>query len=125
MSKDGFKVVDLNRRKAIRERCLNCSCWIPKEVTHCTFKDCPLYPFRTGKGKQNPKKRKEAVWKYCLWCQAGQHSEVIKGVSVHCPLYTYRLKQIDRTLEIDSNAENERIGTFSEAEIKKAISMYG
>ena len=48
LSKNGLKIVNLNRRKAIRERCLNCSCWRPQELTNCTLTDCPLYPYRTG-----------------------------------------------------------------------------
>ena len=96
------KVVDLNRRKAIRERCLNCSAWCPKEVANCSFKDCPLHPFRLGKGKQNPKARAKAIKKYCLFCMAGQGSEVRKCISVNCPLYPYRMKGLNQSPEIDS-----------------------
>jgi len=35
--------------KAIRAKCLDCSCYQPKEVRLCTVKACPLYPFRMGK----------------------------------------------------------------------------
>jgi hypothetical protein len=35
--------------KAIRAKCLDCSCQQPKEVRLCTVKQCPLYPFRMGK----------------------------------------------------------------------------
>ena len=99
MSKNGFRVVNLNRRKAIHERCLNCSCWNPSEVTNCKNEDCPLFGFRTGKGKQRPEKRKEAIRKYCLWCINGQHSEIKKCVSYKCPLFSYRMNQIDRTFD--------------------------
>lgn len=34
--------------KAIREKCLNCSCWQPGEVRQCTAIDCPIYPYRMG-----------------------------------------------------------------------------
>ena len=54
-AKNGTKEIDINRRKAIRERCLNGSAWVPKEVTNCEFTDCSLHPFRSGKGKQNAK----------------------------------------------------------------------
>jgi hypothetical protein len=101
-SKDGYKIVDLNRRKAIRERCLNCSAWIPKEVSNCEFVDCPLYPFRSGKGKQNPRMRKKAIRSYCLWCMCGQRSEVSKCVSPDCPLFPYRMNGIDRSAKIES-----------------------
>ena len=59
-AKGGFKLIikDLNRRKAIRGRCLNCSVWSPKEIENCIFADdCQLYPFRSGKGKQDAKLR--------------------------------------------------------------------
>ena len=34
--------------KAMREKCLDCSCWQPKEVRLCTKVDCALYPYRMG-----------------------------------------------------------------------------
>ena len=34
--------------KAIREKCLDCSCWQPSEVRQCTVIDCPIYPYRMG-----------------------------------------------------------------------------
>jgi hypothetical protein len=114
-SKDGYKIVNLNRRKAIRERCLNCSGWIPKEVSNCEFVDCSLYPFRSGKGKQNPKKRKKAIKDYCRWCVCGQRSEVSKCVSRDCPLFTYRMNGIDRPPKIESLTKNDHIEAVSEA----------
>ena len=39
--------------KAIRAKCLDCSCQQPKEVRLCTVKKCPLWPYRMGK---RPKK---------------------------------------------------------------------
>jgi hypothetical protein len=124
MAKGGFKAVELNRRKAIHEKCLDCTCWIPKEVKDCIFSECPLYLFRTGKGKQNPKKRKESIRKYCLWCMAGKSSEVQKCVSHSCALFPYRLKQIDKSLEINSYPENAHIGTISENKTEQGISQY-
>ena len=80
--KGGFDLVtkDLNRRKAVRERCMNCSAWSPKEVENCEFgsypKDtkyyCHLYPYRSGQGKQDAKQRAIDIRKYCLWCCADQ-----------------------------------------------------
>jgi hypothetical protein len=72
LGKHGLKTIELNRRKAIREKCLNCSAWSPKEVKNCGFdsypkdtklqtklqtKHCHLYPYRSGKGKQDVKQR--------------------------------------------------------------------
>ena len=34
--------------KAIRLKCLDCTCNQAKEVTLCTAENCPLYAFRTG-----------------------------------------------------------------------------
>ena len=41
--------------KAIREKCLECSCGQAYEVKMCPITDCPLYRFRYGKKpiKQN------------------------------------------------------------------------
>ena len=34
--------------KAIRLKCLDCTCNQPLEVRLCTAENCPLYAFRTG-----------------------------------------------------------------------------
>ena len=98
MSKNGFKVIDLNRRKAIHQRCLNCAGWSVKAVTTCEFTDCPLYLFRSGQGKQNAKARDRSIKNYCLWCMNGQGAEVSKCVSRDCPLYPYRKSTTDRAV---------------------------
>lgn len=43
-----------NPVKAIRAKCLRCTCDNPVEVDKCPITDCPLYPFRYGK---NPYRR--------------------------------------------------------------------
>lgn len=88
--KNGPKEINLNRRKAIRERCLNCSGWSAKDVTECEFSECQLYPFRTGQGRQDPKERNKAIRQYCLWCMVGQRAEVAKCPSFDCSLFPYR-----------------------------------
>lgn len=35
--------------KAIRKKCLDCSCFQSKEVDLCPMTDCTLYPFRYGR----------------------------------------------------------------------------
>jgi len=47
--------------KAIKAKCLDCSCYSPKEVKECVIKECSLYPYRVGKnpnrkgiGNKNP-----------------------------------------------------------------------
>lgn len=37
-----------NPVKAIRAKCLDCSCWQTQEVKLCDRVNCPLYPFRMG-----------------------------------------------------------------------------
>ena len=34
--------------KAIRKKCLDCTCYQPKEVRLCPCIDCPIYPYRMG-----------------------------------------------------------------------------
>ncbi|MGD0231984.1 MAG: hypothetical protein ABSC19_16785 [Syntrophorhabdales bacterium] len=109
MSKDGgSKTVDLNRRKAIHERCLNCVGWCSQSVNACDFDDCPLHPFRTGRGKQNAKGRAKAIREYCLqWCANGK---IAYCGAVLCPLYAFA-KSATRTIEESvSLPENNDIG---------------
>ena len=98
--KNGQNIVNLDRRKAIRVKCLNCSAWVPKEVRNCEFTDCELYPYRSGKGKQDPKLRAKAIRKYCLWCTVDQPLEITKCPCTDCSLYPYRKSRIDRSVEI-------------------------
>ena len=107
--KHGQGVVDINRRKAIRELCLNCSGWIQKEVTNCNFADCDLYPFRTGKGKQNSKERAKAIRSYCIECMNGIKSNVRKCPLNKCPVFPFRKIGIDRSVEIEILSEKDHI----------------
>jgi hypothetical protein len=116
-SKDGYRIININRRKAIRERCLNCSGWIATEVSNCGSVDCSLYPFRSGKGKQNPKSREKALRNYCRWCMCGQRSEVSKCVSTDCPLLSFRMNGIDRSSKIESLLKSDHIEAVLEANI--------
>lgn len=118
LGKNGLKVVDLNRRKAIRERCLNCAGWSYKDVTNCEFDDCDLYIFRSGEGKQNAKDRSKAIRKYCLRCMNGQYGEVFKCPSKDCSLFPYRKTMIDQSTEIKSLPKNAHIEPFSEDKIQ-------
>jgi hypothetical protein len=119
LGKSGPKVVNLNRRKAIRARCLNCAGWFHKEVTSCTFTDCPLHPFRFGQGKQNAKARSKAIRKYCLWCMNGQHGEISKCPSKDCPLFVYRKTNPDRATEINSMTKKRHIEPLFQGKIEK------
>ena len=97
-----METVNLNRRKAIHERCLNCACWYPKNVTDCDFIECPLYQFRTGREKQNSKARNQAIRDYCRWCANGQVGEVTKCPSNNCPLFIYRKGGLDKAISVPS-----------------------
>lgn len=110
MSKDGLKAVNLSRRQAIHERCLNCTCWSPKEVTYCTFKQCSLHPYRLGKGNQEPAKRQKAIRAYCLWCMNGQVGEVSKCPSVNCSLFAYKKGGLERAKTSPSFEKFDSIG---------------
>jgi hypothetical protein len=98
--KHGSKIVNLNRRRAIRERCLNCSAWSTSEVLNCEFTECALYNFRSGQGKQNAKLRSKAIRNYCLWCMVDSRFEVSKCPSSDCSLFAYRNSTLDRSTEI-------------------------
>jgi hypothetical protein len=91
--KSGHKVIELNRRRAIRERCLNCSEWNSAEVDRCEMVDCQLYSFRTGQGKQNAKQRTKAIRAYCAWCMDTEQPS--RCAVMDCPLYCYRKSTVE------------------------------
>jgi len=102
-TKDGHnRVKDLNRRKSIRELCLNCCGWTSSEVRKCKHIKCALHLYRTGNGNQNAKAREKAIRAYCLWCSGGKPSEVTQCPVPDCPLFAFRKQRLDRSVEIDS-----------------------
>jgi hypothetical protein len=42
--------------KAIRAKCMDCSNYQEKEVKHCWAIKCPLWPYRMGRGYEEPSK---------------------------------------------------------------------
>lgn len=48
-----------NPVKAIRQKCLDCSCGQVKEVELCPIPDCALYPFRFGKNPYRKERTEE------------------------------------------------------------------
>lgn len=112
LGRKGLKTVSLNRRRAIREKCLDCSCWVSPDVRRCGFRECALHPYREGKGKQNPKERDRALRAYCLWCMAGQRAEVPRCVSIHCALYHYRTTGVRKSKPLSGKGHG---GAISEA----------
>lgn len=85
----------MNRRTAIRRRCIECSAGNLAEVRDCTHTDCHLFPYRSGQGKQAPVARDKAIRSYCLWCNVSRH-EVILCPVTDCPLYPFRKSEVDR-----------------------------
>ncbi len=50
---------EITPMKAIRQKCLDCSCGSSEEVKNCFAKKCPLYQFRFGyKLDENGNRRK-------------------------------------------------------------------
>lgn len=124
LRKTGPETVNLNRRKAIREKCLECSGWIPKIVANCEFTHCPLFPYRSGKGKQNAKDREKAIRGHCLECTNRQRFEVKNCASPDCAVYPYRNNGIDRSVEIKSMTKSGHIEPVSEDKIENAYRMH-
>lgn len=112
LGKNGPEIMNLNRRQAIRERCLNCVGWIPGEVRNCDFTWCALHPYRMGNGRQDPRKRSQAIRNYCLQCCNDQPIEVRLCPCRDCSLYPFRLSRIDRSVEIPSEAEKQHIAAL-------------
>ena len=125
LRKHGHEVVDLNRRRAIRERCMNCSGWNYADVRDCEFQDCDLHTYRSGQGKQDAKKRSMAIRKYCLWCCNGQLMEVSKCPSTDCPLYPYRKTITDKSVKVAAMPKKGHIGPFLEDKNEKTYQSMG
>lgn len=47
--------------KAIRAKCLECSCGSPDEVRNCQVKECALWEYRFGTKSKSEKFRKSAT----------------------------------------------------------------
>jgi hypothetical protein len=70
--------------KAMRAKCLDCSCYQPKEVRLCTVKTCPLWPFRRG---SDPGKRRPRSWSQLM----GKAEAIMdkKEMSIQVILFRY------------------------------------
>jgi len=79
----------MNRRKAIRQFCLDCS-ESPKDVRLCEYTECEYYPFRMGTEKQEAKARDKAIKRKCLTCCVGSAYEVSNCPVTSCHTYQYR-----------------------------------
>lgn len=83
----------MNRRTAIKKRCLNCSAGSRAGIQGCKNIDCSLFPYRTGAGKQVAKARDRAIKDYCRWCSITRH-EVVHCPVCECPLHRFRLVKV-------------------------------
>jgi hypothetical protein len=108
LTKNGVKEVDLNRRKAIRLKCLDCSGFERQEVINCTHTECSLYEYRTGRGKQDAKHRDKTIKTLCMSCMLDQPFEITNCTSLNCPLYIFRgyTLTIDNAFSLNSSSEN-------------------
>jgi len=86
----GLESVYLNRRTAIKCKCLDCSGFEYAEMRNCLHEDCSLWQFRTGKAPQNPAKRNKAIKTFCMWCTLDQPYEITNCSSRYCPLFIFR-----------------------------------
>jgi hypothetical protein len=80
----------LNRREAIRARCIDCCGYERGRVAECEAEDCPLYPFRMKNSKHDAKARNKAIRGYCSWCMFGSRTEVNACPSAGCSLHPFR-----------------------------------
>ena len=91
-----YPFIRLSRRKAVRLRCLDCSAGRYAEVEHCGYTVCDLHPYRTGKGKQDPRGRSLAIKAHCSWC-SNSRAEVIHCPVSLCPLFPFRKFKVDQS----------------------------
>jgi hypothetical protein len=73
--------------KAIRSKCIACTCYELARVRNCQAKDCPLFSLRMGKGSRATLKQIRA---FCLWCSNAQRDEVRQCPAVTCSLWVFR-----------------------------------
>ncbi len=101
-TKTGFRVTHINRRRACRLMCVECTGWNEAETDRCTGitidgEVCQLQFFKNMKGQQDARARNEAVRLFCLDCMGGNSHEVGRCKSFYCPLHPYRNTQTDKT----------------------------
>lgn len=87
-----------SRRKAIMEKCLDCSGGNAKDCECDGAKEelCQLYPLRLRKLTRTGISPKKAIKSYCLWCMNGQKFEVKLCPSTDCGLWRFRLGRVQK-----------------------------
>ncbi len=103
---NGAEVKDLNHKKAIRRKCIDCQGWSTKAVRECSderlMEPCPLNAYRMGNNRSNKKVQAKAIRSYCIWCMNSQYKEIDLCIDYLCSLWAYRLANmtIDHSIEI-------------------------
>ena len=87
-----IKNIRITPARAIRIYCIHCfggknTKEVRIEISQCTAIDCPLYPYRMGRGRGSVK----AIRKLCLECMGGSTKLVRECTAKNCPVYFYRL----------------------------------
>ena len=101
-TKNGVQEVHINRRRACRFMCLECTGWEYNETSQCNGKMmdgsiCALFPYKDMSSKQNARGRSKAIRNFCLECMCGNVMDIVKCTSMLCPLYPYRNTKTDKT----------------------------
>jgi len=70
---------EITPMKAIRQKCLDCSCGQVLEIKECPIKKCPLYSFRMGyklDENGNRKKRRTITQEHLEKLKAGRNKNL-------------------------------------------------
>lgn len=96
-----MNMAKLNRRQAIRKRCLDCIGNHPSLVAACDSVDCQLHPYRHPVNHKYPKgaafpkgiskERAKAIREHCLWCSGDSLKERRECAAVDCSLWKFRM----------------------------------
>ena len=63
--------------KAIKKKCLDCSCGCMRSVEQCEVKDCALYAYRPQRQKRTKKKEKQLT----IFDMEGYHESSTVGMA--------------------------------------------
>ena len=97
--------MDLTPMRAIRAKCIDCSGGNRSEVTHCTVKTCPLWPYRLGRRPRiDSEEEKVHVAMGNLSMQQLSEVEAVQTVLEPEAVRSYGTKPI--TDEVDQTANN-------------------
>jgi hypothetical protein len=93
LSQGGTKVINLNRRTAIRHFCLGCSDFVWDRVVECESSGCLPYSYRLGRPLRiglSSKDRADSIIQYCMECSEANGIEKEQCDAEVCALFPYR-----------------------------------